>query len=135
MTERSFRDALYYADQTGWQPVDFYALYRYLHRLIQYVGPTPAQAARPELLTSRIQAKRNGQRDVELAALDLERMSHETRYLLKHLLIPMQRYDLAVSRFPNLGGLADVPDLDDDLCLSEDPTDAYEHLRQVGIRL
>lgn len=135
MTERSFRDALYYADQTSWQPADFYGLYRYLHRLIQHVGPTPAQASRPELLTSQIQAKRTGHRDDELAALDLERMSHETRYLLKHLLIQMQRYDLALARFPNLRGLENVPDLDGDLFLSDEPTDAFEHLRQAGIRL
>ncbi|WP_269447320.1 hypothetical protein [Brevibacterium ravenspurgense] len=41
------------------------------------------------MLTSQIQAKRTGQRDDELTALDLDQMSHKTRYLFKHLLIQM----------------------------------------------
>lgn len=130
-----FEDRIYYEDQTGWSPDDFHGLWRYLSRLVTYVGPTPHDLAHPESRSARIQAKRTGTRDDEIAAMDLERMSEETRYLLKHLLIHQQRADLAFERFPNLRPLKDVGELGHPLYLDRDPKYVYEYYTGVGIYL
>lgn len=143
-----YDDRIYYEDQTDWSEDHFYALWRYLNRLIQYIGPSTSLTAaleQPESLSERdrarvervaaIQAKRGGKRDDELDALDLSRMSEETRYLLKHMLIQMKRYDLALERFPNLRGLADVGELGHPLYLDQRPKYTYDYFTQVGIYL
>lgn len=142
------QDKIYYEDQTDWSPEDFYGLWRYLNRLFQYVGPsTSLQDALGDLenLSERDrrraervaahQSKRTGQRDEELASLDLERMSDETRYLVKHMLISMKRYDLALERFPNLAALKDVGELGHPIYLDANPRRSEDYLTSVGIYL
>jgi len=139
---------IYYEDQTGWQPADYYALWRYLERLFGFIGPAkPLQdaLADPSSLSERdrlkvarvaaIQAKRTGRRDEELAALDLSRMSEDTRYLAKHVLISTKRYELALERFPNLRGLDDVGELGHPIYLDAKPRKAPGHLTDAGIYL
>lgn len=139
---------IYYESQSGWSPEDFYALWRYFDRLFQYIGPTQKlrdALSDPESLSDRDriraervaqhQAKRTGKRDDELAAIDLEKMSEDTRYLMKHMLIQTGRYDLALERFPNLRGLADVGALGHPLYLDTKPKGTFEYLTRVGIHL
>lgn len=141
-------EKIYYESQDGFGPEDFYALFRYLNRLFQSVGPTEtlAQALRDDTSLSEAdrvraaraaahQARRTGSRDDELASIDLERLSHETRYLMKHLLIDMRRFDAALERFPNLAGLEDVPALPKPLFLDARPSLQNEYLTRVGIYL
>lgn len=130
-----YDDKIYYEDQSSWQPQDFYALWRYLNRLFQYVGPTQALINNPDSYSAKIQAKKTGTRDAELAALDPTRMSEDTRYLAKHMLIAMQRYDLALERFPNLRPLADVGELDHKIILDANPSLVNEYYTSVGIYL
>jgi hypothetical protein len=130
-----YEDQIYYEDQTDWKPADFYGLWRYLNRLFQYAGPTPAQAANPDHYSSRIQAKKTGKRDEELAALDPSRMSEDTRYLAKHLLVSMKRDALVYDRFPNLRPLQDVGELGHKIFLDAKPTLVNEYFTSVGIYL
>lgn len=130
-----FAEAVYYRDQAGWEPGDFHVLWRYLNRLILYVGPTPEMLAQPGSRPARIQTKRDGVRDEELAALDLSRMSPETRYLLKHMLITQRRYPLALRRFPNLAGLERVGELGHELQISSEPLLLDDYLTERGILL
>lgn len=99
-------DRIYYEDQADWALADYYALWRYLDRLAEYVGPTRAQAQQPEHRSARISAKKTGVRDEELAAIDPARMPAESRWLLRAVLVSQQRYELALEKFPNLGALA-----------------------------
>lgn len=99
-------DRIYYEDQADWAPADYYALWRCFDRLAEYVGPTPAQVQHPEHRSARVQAKKTGIRDEELAAIDLARMPAESRWLLRAVLVSQQRYELALEKFPNLGALA-----------------------------
>ena len=139
-------DQIYYEDQRDWLPEDFYGLWRYLNRLFQYIGPNQALldsyhaelSERDRARRDRVallQAKRTGKRDDELASLDLSRMTDRTRYLMKHLLIAQKRYEIALERFPNLRGLADVAELAEPLYLDADPSFYHEYLTQVGIYL
>lgn len=98
-------DRIYYEDQADWAPSDYYALWRYFDRLAEYVGPTRAQLRQPEHRSARVQAKKTGIRDKELAAIDPTRMPAESRWLLRAVLVSQQRYDLALEKFPNLGAL------------------------------
>lgn len=98
-------DRIYYEDQTGWSAEDYYALWRCFDRLAEYVGPTLAQAQRPEHRSARISASKAGVRDEELAAIDPTRMPAESRQLLRAVLVSQQRYELALEKFPNLGAL------------------------------
>ncbi|GAA2888302.1 hypothetical protein [Microbacterium esteraromaticum] len=93
-------DRIYYENQADWAPSDYYALWRYFDRLAEYVGPTPAQAQRPEHRSARIQARKAHVRDEELAAIDLARMPPESRWLLRAVLVSQQRYELAREKFP-----------------------------------
>lgn len=128
-------DRVYYEDQTHWTPADWQRLWRYLNRLFQFVGPTAGQLARPDSLSSQIQRRRQGRRDEELAALDPARMSEETRYLMKHMLIHQGRYRLALRRFPNLRPLADVGELGHPLVLDEQPMNLHRYYVEHGIYL
>ncbi|WP_394941191.1 hypothetical protein [Psychromicrobium sp. YIM B11713] len=107
-------DEIYYEDQTSWSPGDFYALWRYLNRLF---------------LNNR------DRRVAEIDGLDLSRMSEETRYLMKHLLILQGRFELVLVRFPNLRGLEEVKELNHPLYLSEKPLLAHPYFTEVGIYL
>lgn len=127
-----------YADQSEWDVADWYGLWRYLNRLAQFVGPTPGMLKHPDSLSAQIQRRRAGRRDDELAGLDLDRMSERSRYLFAHVLIMSQRFDLALERFPNLAGLADVgttPPNGEEIVLEDPPADHYDYYRRVGIRL
>lgn len=128
-------DRIYYEDQSAWTPMDFQTLWRYLNRLLQFIGPTQAALENPEALFAQIERKRAGRRDDELEAMDLERMSPATRYLLRHMLIHMNRYELALDRYPNLRGLAAVEPLEHPLVLSDDPTGVNPYYTSVGILL
>lgn len=103
MTSETAR--LYYEDQTGWSAENDYALWRYFDRLAEYVGPTPAQAQRPGQRSARIHAPKTGVRDEELAEIQVPSMSPESAALLKAVLNSHQRYELALSKFPNLEAL------------------------------
>lgn len=107
-------DEIYYEDQTSWSPDDFYALWRYLNRLF---------------LNNR------DRRAGEIAQLDLNRMSEDTRYLMKHLLILQGRFELLLERFPNLRGLKEVKELGHPLYLSDKPMLAHPYFTEVGIYL
>lgn len=137
-------DQIYYEDQRGWSPEDYYALWRYLNRLFLCVGPNQAlldsyDAALSDRDRARrdsvalIQARRSGRRDDELSSLDLSRMTRQTWYLMRHLLIAQQRFEIALERFPNLRGLADVADLPEPLYLDRDPRCSDDYLTRVGI--
>lgn len=137
-------DQIYYEDQSGWSPEDYYGLWRYLNRLFQSIGPNQALvesyhadlSERDRARRDRVaplQAKRTGQRDDELASLDLRLMTHRTRYLMKHLLISQKRYEIALERYPNLRGLADVGDLAEPLYLDSDPRYGDTYFTSVGI--
>lgn len=145
---RMSQDKIYYEDQTDWSPEDFYALWRYLNRLFQYVGPSSSLeralgdlenlSERDRKRAERVaafQGKRTGRRDEELAALDLGRMSEDTRYLMKHMLIGMKRFDLALDRFPNLRALEEVGDLGHPIYLDANPRRSEDYLTSVGIYL
>lgn len=130
-----YDDKIYYEDQSSWTPADFYALWRFLDRLFGYAGPTPGMIANPNSRSALIQAKKTGLRDEELAALDLGRMSEDTRYLMKHLLVHTGRFDLVLERFPNLAGLREVADEGHVVRLAEQPKGVYEYYTRVGILL
>lgn len=138
MTQPVGRTKIYYEDQAGWTTDDFYALWRYLSRLVQYIGPTAAQSLDPTSRAARIHAKKHGRRDHELAALDLSRMSGATLHLLKGVLVAQGRLDLALERFENLARLAEQPeviDLDNPIAISDQPAGLDERLNAVGILL
>lgn len=139
---------IYYQDQTGWSPEDFYALWRYLDRLFGYIGPTtalndamanldalPEHRRRSAQRVAAMQSKRTGKRDDELASLDLELMSEDTRYLMKHILIHQTRYEQALERFPNLRGLEEVGELGHTIRLDANPRGTYPYYTKVGILL
>lgn len=104
-------DRIYYEDQAGWAPSDYYALWRYFDRLVEYVGPTQAQAQHPEHRSARIQARKSGVRDEGLATIDLARMPAESQWLLRAVLKLQQRYELALERLPNLDALERIEPL------------------------
>lgn len=105
---------IYYQDQTAWAPADFYALWRYLNRLFLNQGERKTD---------------------EIASLDLTRMSPETRYLAKHLLILQKRFTSYTELYPNLKALHRVGPLDHPLRLSEKPTFAHQYFTDMGIYL
>lgn len=135
-----FEDRIYYQDQTGWHPDDFRALWRYFNRLFQFidldaVSDDLVPNRRPDPLTLQIRARRAGKRDAELAALDLTRMSEDTRYLMKHMLIQAGLFERALVLLPNLEPLREVGELDHLLVLDTDPTYAHPYYTKVGIIL
>lgn len=99
-------DRIFYEDQPDWGPSDYYALWRYLDGLAEYVGSTSAQAQHPEHRSARISARKTGVRDEELAAIDPARMPAESQWLLRAVLVSQQRYELALEKFPNLKALS-----------------------------
>lgn len=108
------RTRIYYEDQRDWRPADYYALFRYLNRLF---------------------LNQWGRRSREIAALDLTRMSPETLHLMKHLLVQKKALDRVIEEYPNLAGLASVPELDHPLYLAETPKLAYPYFTARGIYL
>lgn len=130
-----YDDRIYYEDQTDWATIDRQGLWRYLNRLFQSLGSAPGHGPKPGSLSAQIQAKRTGKRDDEIAALDLSRMSDDTRYLIKHMLIRTGRYEMTLERFPNLRGLDEVGVLDHLLVLDDDPSYVYPYYTEHGILL
>lgn len=124
----------YYEDRDEWSTDDYYALWRYFNRLAQYVAPTPAELANPHSRSARIQQRRQGVRDRELAEIQVDRMPHAAKYLFKHVLVSSGRYAAAVQRFPNLLPLGEVSRRGT-ICLSASPTLINEHLTAAGILL
>lgn len=108
------REPIYYEEQQGWGADDYYALFRYLNRML---------------------LNREGRRTAEIAAIDLDRLSPETTHLLKHMLVLKKTYERALGEFPNLAGLEQAPELDHPLYLSDKPTRAYSYLTEHGIYL
>lgn len=77
----------------------------YFERLIQYVGPTPQQAANPHHRSSRIQAKRHGRRDDELQAMRVHDITNLARHIFWDALVRTGRDRLTITRFPHLAQL------------------------------
>ncbi|MBS1906195.1 MAG: hypothetical protein JST33_06425 [Actinobacteria bacterium] len=112
--ETRVTEPIYYEDQRDWEPADYYALFRYLNRL---------------LLNQR------AVRTTEIASLDLSRMSAETKHLLKHMLVQKKAYERVTSEFPNLAGLDGEPELEHPLYLSGKPLLAYDYFTEHRIYL
>lgn len=74
----------------------------YLERLVQYIGPTPAQRREPASRSARIRARRGTVRDAELRALDPHAMTPRARDLLWEILERTGRTTVALRRFPRL---------------------------------
>lgn len=108
------REPIYYEEQQGWGADDFYALFRYLNRML---------------------LNRAGRRSAEIAAVDLDRLSPATTHLLKHMLVLKNAYGRVLTEFPNLAGLEQASELDHPLYLSDTPTYAYPYLTEHGIYL
>lgn len=108
------REAIYYEEQSGWGADDYYALFRYLNRML---------------------LNRDGGRAAEIAAIDLDRLSPETAHLLKHMLVLKRAYERVLGEFPNLAGLEQAPELAHPLYLSDTPTYAHPYLTEHGIYL
>ncbi|WP_136036345.1 hypothetical protein [Microbacterium sp. K35] len=66
-----YDDRIYYEDQADWTAIDRQGLWRYLNRLFLSLGPSDVAKPEPDSLSARIQARRTGKRDDEIAALDL----------------------------------------------------------------
>lgn len=49
---------IYCEDRADWTPTGYYALWRYVDRLAEYVDPTPAQLRHPEHRSAGVQARR-----------------------------------------------------------------------------
>lgn len=105
---------IYYEDQAAWQVDDWYSLWRYLNRL--FINP-------------------RGLKTGEIEALDLNRVSEDTRYLLKHMLIRTKRYERMLAEHPHLRALENVGPIDHDIVLSADPTLAYDYYTENRIFL
>lgn len=104
---------IYYADQDGWAPVDFQALWRYLNKLFLDV---------------------KDRRTEEIAALDVSRMSRQTQYLIKHLLVLQGARERVLAINPALAAVEKV-ELDQPLVLSNNPTYWHDYFTRVGIIL
>ena len=138
-------DLLYPDDLDQWTTGDYEFLWRYLNRWILSIGPTPAMetldyetASPKQRLAVDIQRRRTGRYDDLWRSVDLDRMPHRVRYLLGHMLIHGNRYDLALRRFDNLAGLADSldpDDLDEPIVLRERPFYVYPYYTEHKILL
>lgn len=105
---------IYYRDQAAYLPEDFQALWRYLNRMF---------------------INKRGLFSEEIASLDLSRMSEDTLYLMKHLLILQGLFEDRLTGFPNLAGLRDVPDGGREILLSTEPTFVHDYFNEKGIYL
>lgn len=110
----TFSRRIYYEDQSDWSSTDFHALWRYLNKLL---------------------VNRRGTKTQELDALDLDLMSADTRYLMKHLLILQGLYDTRLAQHTSLAGLRDVPETRRIIHLTDAPRDIYPYFTSVGIYL
>lgn len=108
------RAPIYYEEQEAWVADDYYALFRYLNRML---------------------LNRKGWRTAEIASIDVDRLSHETTHLLKHLLVLKNAYERVLAEFPNLAGLDQAPELAHPLYLSDTPMHVYPYLTEHGIYL
>lgn len=107
-------EPIYYEEQQGWGADDYYALFRYLNRML---------------------LNHDGRRDAEIAGIDLDRLSPETTHLLKHMLMLKKTCGRVLAEFPNLAGLEQAPELDHPLYLSETPMHVYPYFTEHGIYL
>lgn len=80
----------------------------YSNRLVQFMGPTPLQAANPQHRSSRFQARRTGRRDDEIAALDPSRMTRKGASSLADHIASTGREELVKKKYPHLGAVLDA---------------------------
>ena len=105
---------IYYWSQDDWDPDDFYGLWRYLNRL--FLNP-------------------RGVKTQEIHDLDLSRMSVDTLYLMKHLLILQGRYERYLDEYESLAPLRDVPENGREIFLDDRPTLVHPYFTEHGIYL
>lgn len=105
---------IYYWPQDGWGPDDFYGLWRYLNRLFLNQREVKTQ---------------------EIRDLDLSRMSEDTLYLMKHLLIMQGRYEQYLAEYESLAPLREVPENGREIFLKARPTLVYPYFTEHGIYL
>ena len=99
------RELVYYVDQTNWDHDDFYYLNRYLNRLLYQVGNK-----RDKMQEEKI---------AELKAMDLSRMTTETKVIL-YVLILFKKMEY-VFEWENFVALKDTKPLKKRLNLVENP--------------
>ncbi len=75
------------------------------------------------------------ERDAEIAAIDLSRMTDRSKYLLRHTLILKRVYRDVLTKHPNLRGLERVPVPDEPIYLSEKPLGSWSYFTRKGILL
>lgn len=89
--------------------------------------------ANPEHRAVKIARKGWGVRDDELEAVDANRLSEETVYLWKHMLIWTGLRHRAFQKFPNLRPIGYVGDIDRQLFLNNPACGIYPHYQEAGI--
>jgi len=99
------REPVYYVDQTNWNHDDFYYLNRYLNRLLYRAGNK--------------KDKMQEEKIAELQAMDLSRMTEETKVIL-YVLIRFKRMEY-IFEWGNLAILKDTKPLKKRLNLVENP--------------
>ena len=104
-----FSKAAYYADQTEWLADDFYSLNRYLARMFLH----------------------SDKRMAEIEALDLSKMSEETKVMMKVLLLFQKKHDFFERE--NLSELKTIGPLRRILYLVEKPRNVHELYTQYNI--
>ena len=104
-------------DQEDSTPDAYYSAYRYMDRMFE-----PKRVHRRE----------------EIAAIDLNGLSFEVCYLMRHLLILSGRYERVLRDYPNLRGL-EAPNLkgviDPPLVLTDPPRHVWSYFRKKNIWL
>jgi len=105
----NYGHAPYYQDQTGWTHDNFYQLNRYLNRLLTFAG----------------------KRMDEIKAIDLSRLSEETRVLLYVLVLFQNKQSLL--ELENLTELNGTQPLKTKLNLMENPRGFHEIYEQFNV--
>lgn len=104
-------DKIYYEIQDGWTKDEYYYLHRFLHRMLFYYK------------------KFSG----EIAALDLSKMSTETKVLM-YCIIKYYHYDFLLDQYENLKELADTEPLDYELVLEDVTLPEDDIYKQMNVR-
>lgn len=116
-------------------PEDWYRLWRWMDRVFaKALGWHVQQGARiPRGVVPRAPSPQH--REI-VASIDIDRMGHRERYLIKVLLVRQGLYRRSLREFPNLRGLEDVDGIDEPIVLSKTPRGAYDPwLREQGVIL